>query len=108
MPEGDLFNDQATISSIFKFAWNVSSASAGGGGRKGGCLHQSIRFSVTRSTSRIDLVDDFCSDQADDPLCQRIVIGAANNSDREVDLCLCQALGMLDRWMLRSAAGILS
>ena len=47
-------------------------------------------------------------EEADDAFSQRIVVGVANGSDREIDLGLGQALGILDRQVLRSAVRVVN
>jgi hypothetical protein len=42
----------------------------------------------------------------DDALSQSVVVGVADGSDREIDICLGQAFGMLDRQVLRSAVRV--
>ena len=65
-------------------------------------------FRVSHSTSRIDFHGPIwlitsVFEHADDAFGQCSVIGIANGSDREIDLGLSQALGILDGQVLRSA-----
>jgi len=57
-------------------------------------------FDFAHRFPRADLVDDFGSEQADDALGQRIAAGAADGSDRKINLGICQSLGiyLIDRY----------
>jgi hypothetical protein len=63
---------------------------------------QRFPFDFAHGFPRPDLVDHLGFEQANDALGQRIVVGVANGSNREIDLGLSQPLGIRDGQVLRS------
>mgnify|MGYP003611454368 CR=1 FL=1 len=58
---------------------------------------QRLPFDFAHQLPRADLLDDFSFEEAYDSLGQRIVIGVADGSEREIDLRLCQSLRIFNR-----------